>query len=66
MNTVYKSKSQVREEASDALQEFLARGGSIEIVKPRKAPKSKMAGKSSRGFVSGTSGFANGYPSKAF
>lgn len=65
MNVVYKSKSQVREETSDALQQFLARGGQIEVVKARKAPKQKMSGKTSRGFATGTSGFAMGYPNKS-
>jgi hypothetical protein len=48
MNEVYKSKSQVRTETSEALQEFLARGGQIQVVKARKAPKQKMNGKTSR------------------
>lgn len=48
MNEVYKSKSQVREETSEALQQFLARGGQIQVVKARKAPKQKMNGKTSR------------------
>ena len=48
MNQVYKSKSQLREETSDAVQQFLARGGVIEVVKARKAPKQKMNGKSTR------------------
>lgn len=65
MNVVYKSKSQVRTETADALQEFLARGGQIEVVKSRKAPKQKMSAKTSRGFNAGTSGFATGYPRKA-
>lgn len=62
MNVVYKSKSQVRTETADALAEFLARGGSIEVVKARKAPKQKMRATNSRGFTQGTSGFATGYP----
>ena len=48
MNEVYKSKSQLREETSEALQQFLARGGQIQVVKARKAPKQKMNGKTSR------------------
>ena len=48
MNQVYKSKSQLREETSEALQQFLARGGQIQVVKARKAPKQKMNGKTSR------------------
>lgn len=65
MNQVYKSKSQVRTETADALAEFLARGGTIEVVKARKAPKAKMKTKNSRGFNGGTSGFARGYPSRS-
>lgn len=48
MNQVYKTKSQLRTETSEALQEFLARGGKVEVVKPRKAPKQKMSGKTTR------------------
>ena len=48
MNQVYKSKSQVRQETEDAVAQFLARGGQIEVVKSRKAPKQKMNGKTSR------------------
>lgn len=48
MSVVYKSKSQVREESAAALAEFLARGGSIEVVKARKVPKQKMRAKSTR------------------
>lgn len=61
MNEIYKSKSQVRNETADAIQEFLARGGQIEVVKSRKAPKQKMSGKSTRQPSKGTSGFAVGY-----
>ena len=64
MNTIYKSKSQVRAEMEDAVAKFLRAGGVIETVKPRKTPKAKMTAKNSRGFVTGTSGFATGYPSK--
>lgn len=59
---IFKSKSQIRQETADALEKFLKSGGIVEIVKPRKTPKSKMTTKSSKGFVVGTSGFANGYP----
>ena len=61
MNVIYKSKSQVREETSEALQQFLARGGQIEVVKSRKAPKSKMSGKTTRNSSGSTNGFAMGY-----
>lgn len=65
MNTVYKSKSQIRAETADIIQEFLTRGGQIEVVKARKAPKQKMSGKTSRGFNGGTSGFSTGYPKRS-
>ena len=48
MNTIFKSKSQLRTETEDALQAYLAAGGKIEVVKARKAPKPKMSGKSTR------------------
>lgn len=68
MNTIYKSKVQLREETSEAIQSFLASGGTIQIVpakKTRKRTTQKMASKTSRGYTTGTSGFANGYPRKA-
>lgn len=48
MNQVYKTKSELREETSEALQQFLARGGVVQVVKARKAPRQKMNGKTSR------------------
>jgi hypothetical protein len=65
MNVIYKSKSSLRQETSTSVQEFLARGGQIEVVKSRKAPKPKMSGKTSKSGLTGTSGFAVGYPSKS-
>ncbi len=68
MNVIYKPKSEIRVETSEAIQQFLARGGSIEIVpakKMRRRTTQRMAGKTSRGFQGGTSGFATGYPRKA-
>lgn len=65
MELVYTSKSALRSETADSVEQFLARGGVIEIVKARKAPKMKMRGKSSRGFNAGTSGFATGFPRKS-
>ena len=66
MNTIYKTKSDFRTETEKQVELFLKKGGSIEIVKPRKTPKQKMTSKSSRGFVSGTGGFATGYPKQTF
>ena len=63
--TIYKTKSQLRAETSDSVQQFLARGGQIEIVKSRKAPKSVMSGKTTKSSSTGTSGFAVGFPSKS-
>jgi hypothetical protein len=66
MTVVYKSKSEVRQETEAAVAAFLRAGGSVEVVKARKAPKSKMRSRSSKGFASGSSGFAVGYPSNSF
>lgn len=66
MNQVYKSKSQVREETADALQVFLARGGQIEVIKARKAPKQKMRSKGTKNASGSTSGFAMGYSRSSF
>ena len=66
MNEIYKSKSQLREETKDAVEAFLRAGGSIEVVKARKAPKQKMRAKTSRGFAGGSSGFASGYSKTTF
>jgi hypothetical protein len=64
-NTSTKSKSQLREEGEKALQLFLKRGGVIQEAKPsRRKIKATMSSKTTR-FVSGTSGFANGYPRKS-
>jgi hypothetical protein len=65
MNVIYKSKSQLRTETSEALQQFLARGGQVQLVKSRKAPKQLMRSKSTKSGSTGTSGFAVGYPSKS-
>ena len=65
MNVVYKSKSQLREETSDALQQFLARGGQIVVVKARHAPTIQMRGKTTRTASTGSSGFAVGFPSRS-
>ena len=65
MNELYKTKSQLRTETSEALQEFLARGGKIEVVKARKAPKPKMRAKNDRGYNGGSSGFARGFPTRS-
>jgi len=65
MNVIYKSKSDLRSETADSVEQFLARGGVVEIVKSRKAPKMIMRGKSSRSFTTGTSGFATGFPRKS-
>jgi len=60
----YKSKSEIRAETEKQVKLFLKKGGTIEVAKPRKAPKQTMRAKTSRGFVSGTGGFANGFPRK--
>jgi hypothetical protein len=50
------------------VQQFLARGGQIEVVKAKKSRRrttQKMSSKASRSFQIGTSGFAVGYPSRS-
>jgi hypothetical protein len=66
MSVVYKSKSQIRQETADAVALFLKRGGSIEVVKSRKAPKQTMKCKNTRVASTGTAGFAVGFPRKSF
>lgn len=65
MKEIYKSKSQLRTETADAVEAFLRAGGTIEVVKARKAPKSKMKAKSTRTPAKSTSGFAIGYPRRS-
>lgn len=65
-NTSIKSKAEMRAESADAIALFLKKGGVItECKASRRRNGSKMAGKSSKGFVTGTSGFANGYPKRS-
>ncbi len=69
MNEVYKTKSQLRTETSEALQQFLASGGSIQVIpakKRRKRTEQKMSGKTTRQTSTGTSGFATGYKTSSF
>lgn len=63
---MYKSKSELRLETEQALKEFLKQGGSIEVIKSRKAPKMLMCCKTTRVASTGTSGFAVGFPRKSF
>ena len=66
-NTTLKTKSQLRAEGDAALKAFLKKGGSITEVKAsRRKTTSKMRASSSKGFVSGTSGFATGFPRQSF
>jgi hypothetical protein len=62
----YKSKSELRAETEKQMALFLKRGGSIEVIKPRKAPKQRMNGKTTRVSSTGTGGFAVGFPRKSF
>lgn len=66
MNTIYKSKSELRAETKDQMEKFLRTGGTIEVIKTRKAPKQKMSTKTTRNASTGTSGFATGFPRKFF
>ena len=61
----FKSKSELRAETEKQLKAFLRKGGSIEVVKARKAPKQRMSGKTTRNASTGTSGFATGFPRKS-
>jgi hypothetical protein len=61
----FKSKSELRAETEKQLKAFLRKGGSIEVIKPRKAPKQRMSGKTTRNASTGTSGFATGFPRKS-
>lgn len=64
-NRSTKTKAELRTEGETALQEFLRRGGVIQVdTKKSKTPKTKMATKNSRGFLAGTSGFSTGFPRK--
>jgi hypothetical protein len=47
----------------NVLSVTIVNGVKTTVYKSRKAPKSKMRSKSSRGFVQGTSGIATGFPS---
>jgi hypothetical protein len=61
------TKAEARAEGEKAMKVFLKKGGVIQVdEKKRKVPKTKMSGKSSRGFMGGTSGFATGYPRRTF
>ena len=62
-------KSEISRETNSALESFLRSGGIIQIAKSsRRGTKAgrRMASKSSKGFQSGTSGFAAGYPRSSF
>lgn len=64
-NRSVQTKAEIRAESEKAMKAFLRKGGVIETGKPARVRKSTMAAKSSRGFVSGTNGFANGYPRRS-
>ena len=49
-----KSKAELRAEGEKALKKFLKSGGTVEIVKAKRAPKQKMRAKSSKGFQGST------------
>ena len=68
MNQVYKTKADLRTETSEALEQFLARGGSIQVVPAKKMKRTtqKMCGKTTRQASTGSSGFAVGYSRSSF
>ena len=62
-NTSIKSKDEVRAETESAIAKFLRSGGEVQVGrKPRARSGGKMIAKSSKGFQSGTSGIATGFP----
>lgn len=64
-NRPVQTKAEIRAESEKALKAFLRKGGVIQVdSRKRREPKSKMSAKSSRGFCTGTSGFASGMPRK--
>lgn len=65
MKEIYKTKSQLRTETAESVEAFLRAGGTIEVVKTRKAPKQKMKAKSTRTPAKSTAGFAIGYPRRS-
>lgn len=64
-NTSVKTKAELRAESEKALKAFLRKGGEIQVGKPARTRKSKMTAKVSRGYVTGTGGFATGYPRRS-
>ena len=64
-NTIYKSKSQLRTETADAVEKFLKAGGTIQVIKPKKAPKIRMKAVGTRQASTGTGGFAAGFPKRS-
>jgi hypothetical protein len=66
MKEIYKSKSVVRQETADAVEQFLRSGGSIQVVKAKKAPKQKMRSKGTKNSSGSTGGFAMGYSRSSF
>lgn len=66
MSVIFKTKSEIRVETEKQVALFLKRGGSIEVIKARKTPRTKMKGKTTRVASTGTSGFAVGFPTKSF
>ena len=63
-NMQLRTKAESRAAAEKEIKAFLRKGGVINVEKPQKNPKTFMSAKSSRGFMTGTSGFAIGYPRK--
>jgi hypothetical protein len=64
-NKSVKTKSDARSESADEIALFLKKGGVIQECKPsRRKAKPTMTSKTTR-FVSGTSGFAAGFPRRS-
>lgn len=64
-NVIVKTKADFRAETEKQVALFLKRGGVVEVIKARKAPSTKMKGKTTRVASTGTSGFAVGFPSRS-
>lgn len=65
MSVIYKSRATIRVEGDRALELFLLTGGSVQLIRPRRAPVSVMSGKTTKTSSLGTSGCPVGYPNRA-
>jgi hypothetical protein len=59
------TKAEARAESDKAMKAFLRKGGTVIVEKAKRVKRTPMSAKTSKGFVSGTSGFATGYPRRS-